>query len=86
MNNELNVPLKLEQYVLGKIQDTDGYVKVFEDGEVDIKCLNNLMYPLVLRFLNGKEIQEEDKVFFHEGRLAAFLETPEISIVTEMPR
>jgi len=31
-------------------------------------------------------IQEEDKVFFHEGRLAAFLETPEISIVTEMPR
>ena len=86
MNNELNVPLKLEQYVLGKIQNTDGYAKVFEDGEVDIKCLNNLMYPFVLRFLNGEEIQEEDKVFFHEGRLAAFLETPEISIVTEMPR
>lgn len=86
MNNELNVPLKLEQYVLGKIQNTDGYAKVFEDGEADIKCLSKLMYPFVLRFLNGEEIQEEDKVFFHEGRLAAFLETPEISIVTEMPR
>ena len=86
VNNELNLPLKLEQYVLGKIQDTDGYAKVFEDGQVDIKCLNNLMYPFVLRFLNGEEIQEEDKVFFHEGRLATFIETPEISIVTEMLR
>jgi len=53
---------------------------------IDIKCLNKLMYPFVLRFLNGEEIQEEDKVFFHEGCLATFLKTPEISIVTEMPR
>ena len=38
------------------------------------------MMPFVLRKLNGEHITENDKVFYHEGLLAKFIEVPEIEV------
>lgn len=82
--NDLGIPLKVEMFTLHKINGTDGYFKeIFkEDGEyaIELKCLNNYMLPFVLRKFNGEEITENDKVFYHEGLLAKFIEIPEIEV------
>lgn len=86
MKNML-VPLKTELFMLHKIQGINGYYKEIincsEDTTVEFKCLDNYELPFVLRTFIGEEITESDKVFYHEGLLAKFIETPEIKI--QMP-
>lgn len=78
------VPLKVELFVLHKIHGTDGYYKkiVDNDGEKDVefKCLDNYMMPFVIRHFLGEEITDSDKVFYHEGLLAQFIEVPKIEV------
>ncbi|WP_288682306.1 hypothetical protein [uncultured Eubacterium sp.] len=38
------------------------------------------MMPFVLRYFLGEEITENNKVFYHEGLLAKFIEIPEIEV------
>jgi len=80
----LGIPLKFELFMLHKIGGTDGYYKeVFkEDGgrDIEFKCLDNYMLPFVLRKFLGEEITDSDKVFYHEGLLARFIEVPEIEV------
>lgn len=80
------VPLKTEVFVLHKIVGTDGYYKevLKENGrtEIDFKCLDNYTLPFVLRKFLGEDITESDKVFYHEGLLAKFIEIPQIEIFT----
>lgn len=80
------VPLKTEVFVLHKIVGTDGYYKevLKENGrtEIDFKCLDNYTLPFVLRKFLGEDITESDKVFYHEGLLAKFIEIPQIVIFT----
>lgn len=80
------VPLKVELFALHKITGTDGYYKeiLCADGstKIEFKCLDNFIFPFVLRKFLGEEVTESDKVFFHEGLLAKFIEIPEIGIPT----
>ena len=77
-------PLKVELFYLRKINGTDGYykeiVKNIKERDIEFKCLDNYMLPFVLRKFLGEEITDSDKVFYHEGLLAQFIEVPEIEV------
>ena len=79
-----NIPFRIELFYLRKITGTNGYykeiVKNIIEREYEFKCLNNYVFPFVLRKFNGEEITENDKVFYHEGLLSKFIEIPEIEI------
>lgn len=81
---DIAVPLKTELFVLHKIVGTDEYYKeiVGENGNVEIefKCLDNFALPFVLRKFLGEDVTESDKVFYHEGLLAKFIEVPRIEV------
>ena len=84
LDSHVNVPFKVELFSLYKIKGTDGYCKKVyrDDGEYDIKlkCLDDQMIPFVISYLLGEEITESDKVFYHKGMLAKFIEVPEVRI------
>lgn len=81
---DMPVPLKTELFILHKIVGTDGYYKeiIDENGntEIEFKCLDNYALPFVLRKFLGEDIIESDKVFYHEGSLVKFIETPKIEV------
>ena len=82
--NDMAIPLKMELFILHKIDNIDGYYKeIFKkNGEKDIefKCLDNYMLPFVARSFLGEEITDSDKIFYHEGLLAQFIEIPKIKL------
>lgn len=86
--DKLGLPFRVEMFTLHKINGTDGYIKKIKtepqaDGseyKLDFKCLDNLKLPFVLRIIQGQEIVASDRMFYHEGLLAEFVETPEIGI------
>ena len=79
--DELDIPLKVKPFKLYSIKGTDGYIEVmYGSNDIDFKCLNNYVYPFVLRELLGEDVQESDKVFYHEGLLAKFIEVPKIEV------
>lgn len=80
----IEVPLKVELFTIHKIGGTDGFYKRIKevDGseQIEFKCLDSYKIPFVLRKISGQEIRESDKVFYHEGLLAKFIEIPNIEI------
>lgn len=82
--NDINIPLKVEFFTLHKIENTDGYYKeiINEDGSkrIEFKCLDNFMLPFVIRKFLGEEVTDSDKMFYHNGLLAQFIEVPEIEV------
>lgn len=81
---DMPVPLKTEFSTLHKIAGSDGYYKEISNKngntEIELKCLDNYELPFVLRTFLGEEITESDKVFYHEGLLAKFIEIPRIEV------
>lgn len=74
---------KVELFELHQIKGTHGYYKLIinlKDGTNDIKfkCVDALYMPMIMRQMLGDEIHEYDKVFYHNGLLAKFIETPKI--------
>lgn len=84
INEDLNIPCRVELFKLLNIKGTDGYlkevIKSIDEREYEIKCLNNYMLPFVIRRLQNQEITENDKVFIHEGLLSKFIEIPNIEV------
>lgn len=84
INEDLNIPCRVELFKLLNIKGTDGYlkevIKNIDEREYKIKCLNNYMLPFVIRRLQNQEITENDKVFIHEGLLSKFIEIPNIEV------
>lgn len=82
--NDKAIPLKVKLFTLHKIAGTDGYYKEIlkENGEkeIEFKCLDNYMLPFVIRRFLGEDITDSDKVFYHEGLLAQFIEAPNIEV------
>ena len=78
------IPLKIELFTLHAIPGTSGYYKEIhgENGEViyEFKCLDSYILPFVLRKFRGKDINEDDKVFYHNGVLAKYIEVPRIEL------
>lgn len=81
---DMTVPVRTELFTLHKIVGTDGFYKEIlnNDGntKIEFKCLDNYALPFVLRRFLGEEVAESDKVFYHEGLLAKFIEVPEIEV------
>ena len=77
-------PLNVELFYLHKINGTDGYYKEIvndiNERSFEFKCLDNYMLPFVIRNFLGEEITDSDKVFYHEGLLAKFIEVPKIEV------
>ena len=77
-------PLNVELFYLHKINGTDGYykeiVKNINERSFEFKCLDNYMLPFVIRNFLGEEITDSDKVFYHEGLLAKFIEVPKLEV------
>ena len=84
IEEHFNIPVRAEYFHLQKIEGTDGYFKeaINTDDEVEIefKCLDNYVLPFVIRKYLGEEIMDSDRVFYHEGLLAQFIEVPQIDV------
>ena len=81
LKRHFSIPFRVELFTLHKIDGTSGYYKKFKDGSGEFKCLDNYMLPFVMRKINDEEVTENDKVFYHEGLLAKFIEVPEIKSI-----
>lgn len=81
----LTIPLKVELFTLIKIKGTNGYCKFICSNfcltKIKFKCLDSLYLPFVLRYFNNEEVMESDKVFYHQGLLAKFIEVPRIEVI-----
>ena len=84
LDAESVVPFRVELFSLHKIGGTDGYFKkIYKNDysyDIEFKCLDNYMMPFVLRYFSGQDVTDSDKVFFHEGLLAKFIDVPEIEV------
>ena len=84
LNSKSKIPFRVELFSLYKISGTDGYYKkIYQDDReynIEFKCLDNYMMPFVLRYFLGQEVNESDRVFYHEGLLSKFIETPKIEV------
>ena len=78
------IPLKVELFTLNKIKGTNGYCKAIYKLKVEtrikFKCLDSLYLPFVIKHFIGEEVQDNDKVFYHQGLLAKFIEVPRIEV------
>lgn len=85
IEKRLGIKLRQKLFRLRKIPGTQGYIKKFigngNEKEYEFKCLDALTMPFVLRGYLDEKIQEEDRVFFHEGKLAKLIEDFEIEAV-----
>lgn len=80
----MSIPLEVELFTLHRIEMANGYYKeIFKENEekqIKFKCLDSFMMPFVLRHFLGEEVQDSDKVFYHNGLLAQFIEVPRIEV------
>lgn len=76
-----NIDIRATIFVLRKITGADGYIKqsVF-DNSIEIKGVNGIMMPYVLRELYEEEPHDSDDVFVYEGMLVKLLERPQIEL------
>ena len=79
------IPFKVDLFKLFQIKGTHGYCKISSNlkkgtKEIKFKCVDALYMPMIIRQILGDKIQENDKVFYHNGLLAKFIETPKIEV------
>lgn len=82
----LDIPIAIEQYELKGIYTIKdgqkvlyGYMKVFDDGQVEFKDIPPPYWPLILRAYYGEKVTESDKTFLYEGQIVRFAEETPIS-------
>lgn len=83
--SESIVPLKIEHFILGKVNGTTAYVKKYinDTKEYEVKCAGPYDTIFALRKLNNENITNRDLVFISEGRHARYLETPKVEVSYE---
>lgn len=78
------VPIRVSIFTLKAFRGVEGYRKEFlyhpEGKKLEIKGVSNYDIPFVARAFKGEEIQESDKVFYHEKRLAIYLDVPTVEL------
>ena len=82
--SKFSFPLKVSMFNLSKLNGVDGYVKHNIDGTREIKGVNSVDYPFVVRALLGQDVCEDDTVFVSDGRLAKLLDVPIVSLSEEL--
>lgn len=77
-------PLRFEYFTLHKIGGIDGYAKCFRSDcgapRVEFKCIDGYSLPFIMRKYLGEVITENDKVFYHNGYLAKYIEIPNVEL------
>lgn len=81
--SKIYVPLEFEYFKLGKILNTDGFIKKildFDNNTKDIKpkCLSPYEIPFVYKKLQGLPLSDTDMYFMHDGRLAKYIKSTNI--------
>lgn len=71
-----NYPLHFTYFTLGKVLNSDAYIKKFDDESVELKCVCPEEAPYLYRLLKGEEPTENDSVFEYRGQLAKFMDVP----------
>lgn len=66
--------IRITAFTLKKIQGTDGWMKYYYDSNIEFKCLNAEIFHQIIKHWLGLKITDDDLVFYHNGRLAKFLE------------
>ena len=81
-NCKKGINVRADFFILHHIEGTDGYIRefLFNEKDIDIKGVNHLMMPFVLRQLNSEMYMDGDYVFLYEGVLAKLLTAPDISV------
>lgn len=79
------VPIKIERFMLGKVLNSDGYIKnIYNNSkyriEYEVKCAGPLDSVFIHRILNNEEITDNDLVFDYNGKQAKLIEKPNLSI------
>lgn len=79
------ISIHCDLFTLRNIRDTGYYFKEYIKGDEpagskELKCVDALAMPFVLRALKSEGLTEEDIVFVHEGKLAKFMELPTIEL------
>lgn len=75
--SDINVPFKVQLFKLQKIQGTDGFIKKGENF-IEPKCIDAIMYPMIIRKIFKETIKENDKVFLYNGFKAKLIDIPDI--------
>lgn len=67
--------IRIEAFKLNNINNRKFFIKEFDNGKIDFKCIpSNIFLQVYKRYLN-REINEKDLTFFHEGLKAQYSET-----------
>ena len=63
--------VRVEMFELYKIEDTDGYMKIYnnDSNDIEFKYLNAETFHQIVKHYFGKPITENDLVFHHNGKL-----------------
>ena len=74
--NKIGEFTEIRTFELQKIEGTDGYAKIYNDdsNDIEFKCLNAEIFHQIVKHYYGKNITKNDLVFYHNGKLARFLE------------
>ena len=78
--SEENFPLSFEYFRLGKIVNTEAFIKDFDEGKYELKCVNPIEAPFIYRYMNYESFNNSDFLFEYNGKLAKLLEKPDLSI------
>ena len=74
--------IKTEMFLLRKVKGTDGWMKqkyeiigneAYRTNEAEFKCLDAEIYIQVIKHFYALDIEDDDLVFYHNGRLGKFL-------------
>lgn len=70
-----NISINIEVFTLKSLVSVGavGYVKEFIDGRFELKTVPDIFMAQTFKRYLQKELQEEDFIFYHEGRLAKFI-------------
>lgn len=71
-----NFETRVEFFKLIYVKELDCYLKDFGNKNFEIKCINGILLPILLRLINQEKIREEDLMFYHDNRLAKLIEYP----------
>lgn len=81
--NHISEHVRVEMFSLNKVDNTSGWMKSYYDvcpgnyccePRVEFKCLDADVFHQIVKYYYNQEIEEDDLVFYHNGKLAKYLE------------
>ena len=60
---------------------TEAFIKLFDDGSYELKCVNPYEAPFIYRYMAGQPYTDNDMYFMFEKRLAKLVEAPTIELI-----